>query len=199
MSAFSLPTQRCFYSESTNSPLLRLFSAYAEVFLAPKRRAGKAKPFLCLRRGVSILSDEFVGSGCFSLPTQRCFCLCPCNGLRDMLFSAYAEVFRARTRSPMRSLSFLCLRRGVSDLAAVDKAICTFSLPTQRCFPDRVGCRSLRLLFSAYAEVFLPFPVSTSPSRSFLCLRRGVSHALHSSACCCHFSLPTQRCFLPRQ
>ena len=50
-------------------------------------------------------------------------------------------------------------------------------------------------LFSAYAEVFLSRPFSSSPIAAFLCLRRGVSPEDWLFKCFDGFSLPTQRCF----
>ena len=71
--------------------------------------------------------------------------------------------------------AFLCLRRGVSDIAWVDDSKVSFSLPTQRCFPRRKPAVAVGELFSAYAEVFLVL----------------------IDGCCASvsFSLPTQRCF----
>ena len=52
-----------------------------------------------------------------------------------------------------------------------------------------------RLLFSAYAEVFLQNCLKPSSDFSFLCLRRGVSRASAAGNRRRAFSLPTQRCF----
>ena len=53
MSAFSLPTQRCFRNSAVRRIHEILFSAYAEVFLNLGARLMISQPFLCLRRGVS--------------------------------------------------------------------------------------------------------------------------------------------------
>ena len=50
-------------------------------------------------------------------------------------------------------------------------------------------------LFSAYAEVFPSLDTELITRSTFLCLRRGVSKALHTAAPSADFSLPTQRCF----
>ena len=63
--------------------------------------------------------------------------------LKDMLFSAYAEVFPTASRLSERKAAFLCLRRGVSWRRTI--------------YPNR------RPLFSAYAEVFPCFLVSWVP------------------------------------
>ena len=73
MSAFSLPTQRCFRREASRQLSRFLFSAYAEVFLA-----------------AVIFCEPFLF---FSLPTQRCFEPLIQIPLDKILFSAYAEVF----------------------------------------------------------------------------------------------------------
>ena len=52
-----------------------------------------------------------------------------------------------------------------------------------------------RLLFSAYAEVFLKLNHPFQTWRAFLCLRRGVSVAVAPDPPETVFSLPTQRCF----
>ena len=52
-----------------------------------------------------------------------------------------------------------------------------------------------RVLFSAYAEVFLRDGIYAVLIDSFLCLRRGVSDELRRQAEYDDFSLPTQRCF----
>ena len=107
--SFSLPTQRCFRRSILRRPSQELFSAYAELFLPVRRRH-------------------------FSLPTQRCFSRRRLPKQAHKLFSAYAEVFlESHTRQSSRS-AFLCLRRGVSDIAWVDDSKVSFSLPTQRCF-----------------------------------------------------------------
>ena len=92
-----------------------LFSAYAEVFPMKKSQADIIVAFLCLRRGVSpmILIATVVAT--FSLPTQRCFFSFFLRFHKQLLFSAYAEVF------------LFC------PLLWAFKA--PFSLPTQRCFP----------------------------------------------------------------
>ena len=113
----------------------------------------------------------------FSLPTQRCFHRIPVEMNAPRLFSAYAEVF-------LRDWFWKLKDR-------------YFSLPTQRCF--RLGEHRHRLdgLFSAYAEVFpTGLPADRKPS-PFLCLRRGVSPGKVFLRDLRHFSLPTQRCFLP--
>ena len=175
--AFSLPTQRCF----------------------PIRSPDSASPFtfLCLRRGVSALLDVYregtrlfsayaevfprgcsqrMAPTCFSLPTQRCFCLSPMKSDQRYLFSAYAEVFPLNPRWRTEGPAFLCLRRGVSfDIAFILLWKYCFSLPTQRCF--------------------LTGGELDSTTRTFLCLRRGVSHRRCPSVPAGRFSLPTQRCF----
>ena len=131
----------------------------------------------------------------FSLPTQRCF-LNRCDvRLVNSLFSAYAEVFPAEVPPPEGQITFLCLRRGVSDKGVASENVGDFSLPTQRCFRQRMPAILPPPLFSAYAEVFLSSARWTTPCLTFLCLRRGVSLIvlLHASAVI--FSLPTQWCF----
>ena len=155
--------------------VIRLFSAYAEVFPSTSRVRLKPASFLCLRRGVSDTSILQYGRTCFSLPTQRCFSVSPRVSVIDWLFSAYAEVFPP-ARVP-RSLTqpFLCLRRGVSFLSEKFGSYHDFSLPTQRCFQRLLRLPDPWRLFSAYAEVFL---TSRNPLSRWT-----------------HFSLPTQRCF----
>ena len=71
----------------------------------------------------------------------------------------------------------------------------SFSLPTQRCFPNQWKNARVSSLFSAYAEVF---PEQIRGCRlwfAFLCLRRGVSEYFKDSPEGVAFSLPTQRCF----
>ena len=75
MSAFSLPTQRCFPFVEDLGRRARLFSAYAEVFLKGVVDILLQDPFLCLRRGVSTMPLLGVRCMFFSLPTQRCFCV----------------------------------------------------------------------------------------------------------------------------
>ena len=92
--------------------------------------------------------------------------------------------------------TFLCLRRGVSEILKLEASKLTFSLPTQRCFLRRTGRPRFRRLFSAYAEVF-PNPSGLfSQPHAFLCLRRGVSELGSILENLELFSLPTQRCFL---
>ena len=156
--------------------VIRLFSAYAEVFPSTSRVRLKPASFLCLRRGVSDTSILQYGRTCFSLPTQRCFSVSPRVSVIDWLFSAYAEVFPP-ARVP-RSLTqpFLCLRRGVSRLRSRLRFYAAFSLPTQRCFFCGLDCIPPGLLFSAYAEVFPTYWRRSKSYLPFLCLRRGVSH-----------------------
>ena len=172
-----------------------LFSAYAEVFLLAIDNRASGGTFLCLRRGVSVVVNVSSDGTGFSLPTQRCFRRTRhCDDARR-LFSAYAEVFPPLPAVMGNFLSFLCLRRGVSPLTTSAETLDDFSLPTQRCFQFHRLLPARTTLFSAYAEVFLP---STSPpiiTRTFLCLRRGVSTAKACELDLFFFSLPTQRCF----
>ena len=73
MSAFSLPTQRCFFVRDFDIDYAVLFSAYAEVFPVDTENALIIDAFLCLRRGVSINKHNLTLPVAFSLPTQRCF------------------------------------------------------------------------------------------------------------------------------
>ena len=132
---FSLPTQRCFSVSPRVSVIDWLFSAYAEVFPPARVPRSLTQPFLCLRRGVSFLSEKFGSYHDFSLPTQRCFQRLLRLPDPWRLFSAYAEVFLT-SRNPLSRWTH-------------------FSLPTQRCFSLEISPPVLCRLFSAYAEVFL--------------------------------------------
>ena len=132
-----------------------LFSAYAEVFPRCGPACSAESAFLCLRRGVSPPSSLAVFLLCFSLPTQRCFLRITELELELRLFSAYAEVFLGHDVFVRSYSSFLCLRRGVSTIRDAFEPWEVFSLPTQRCFRPRLTLNPRRLLFSAYAEVFL--------------------------------------------
>ena len=116
MSNFFLPTQRCFQELRNAAYHGSLFSAYAEVFLRGKTLKGLSGTFLCLRRGVSIGAYFPRGNPRFSLPTQRCFRERQGSGPFYLLFSAYAEVFLVAFKLKLFFYSFLCLRRGVSEL-----------------------------------------------------------------------------------
>ena len=155
--------------------VIRLFSAYAEVFPSTSRVRLKPASFLCLRRGVSE-SERIIFAAAW-------------------LFSAYAEVFLNRVHGNPCRPSFLCLRRGVSFLSSISHPRDCFSLPTQRCFWRQGVIYGQWRLFSAYAEVFPHSPFGFLPSSSFLCLRRGVSRWKCLSWVVGCFSLPTQRCF----
>ena len=151
--------------------------------------------FLCLRRGVSPPLAPRPRSAHFSLPTQRCFSLWGTMRPHAMLFSAYAEVFPRCTGRTTPLVTFLCLRRGVSPLPAVQEVQRLFSLPTQRCFRIQILKLRSKKLFSAYAEVFPPRDLTVVELVAFLCLRRGVSRASAAGNRRRAFSLPTQRCF----
>ena len=173
----------------------KLFSAYAEVFPEHSSMSSPGVTFLCLRRGVSFLSSISHPRDCFSLPTQRCFWRQGVIYGQWRLFSAYAEVFPHSPFGFLPSSSFLCLRRGVSKSPSGQRLPLCFSLPTQRCFRLYRYNPSGPPLFSAYAEVFLSEAAPSGEGAPFLCLRRGVSKALHTAAPSADFSLPTQRCF----
>ena len=104
----------------------------------------------------------------------------PCV-LRVCLFSAYAEVFLSPKAPKPWKATFLCLRRGVSARITARSSRISFSLPTQRCFPDDVREVYDDALFSAYAEVFPSDAHTRQYSETFLCLRRGVSRYRRSS------------------
>ena len=131
---FSLPTQRCFRPSPPSVHSACLFSAYAEVFRPDLPQAPDPQAFLCLRRGVSHRRHRLCRFIAFSLPTQRCFLAGLVMSLKDMLFSAYAEVFLSTPGRTRISPPFLCLRRGVSSPSSQTTAGISFSLPTQRCF-----------------------------------------------------------------
>ena len=135
----------------------------------------KCRPFLCLRRGVSLSRAFLWLREFFSLPTQRCFPETLGGSSGKRLFSAYAEVFPIWLSGAHVTVAFLCLRRGVSTLKIGAMYVVGFSLPTQRCFQADDLLKSELELFSAYAEVFLKKPSGVRFSRAFLCLRRGVS------------------------
>ena len=151
--------------------------------------------FLCLRRGVSRPRVTDRRESCFSLPTQRCFYICCRPSPPYCLFSAYAEVFLESMAAASFTSTFLCLRRGVSDLDDFVRQLVVFSLPTQRCFLSSCQSGIKSRLFSAYAEVFPLCSGAASRSQPFLCLRRGVSQILPGFERFPGFSLPTQRCF----
>ena len=155
---FSLPTQRCFLTAPIKRGEDTLFSAYAEVFPVFLAFAGVLAAFLCLRRGVSTWLPPYLQRLSFSLPTQRCFQMPARSTPAVVLFSAYAEVFLAKTLLERRRTHF--------------------SLPTQRCFRVSPRSGSLEFLFSAYAEVFLSPTGSAYSVETFLCLRRGVSRTV---------------------
>ena len=156
--SFSLPTQRCFRDGFRVLRPRGLFSAYAEVFPGISVPQAICLTFLCLRRGVSTKADEVLAALRFSLPTQRCFLFSDLGVSWKDLFSAYAEVFLAKTLLERRRTHF--------------------SLPTQRCFRVSPRSGSLEFLFSAYAEVFLSPTGSAYSVETFLCLRRGVSRTV---------------------
>ena len=165
------------------------------MFPAGVKKGDTIEPFLCLRRGVSIVAPFPAGTDYFSLPTQRCFHHSLSYSIRSHLFSAYAEVFLGlllRGRTPG---TFLCLRRGVSKKPEDLSPGSFFSLPTQRCFQKGSSSLSLTSLFSAYAEVFLHVSVPLIRCCTFLFLRRGVSVMPPGLFLFFTFSLPTQRCF----
>ena len=81
---------------SRNIPNVGLFSAYAEVFPVEHNLEVAVRPFLCLRRGVSIDGYRVDYTIDFSLPTQRCFSSIVSAVDGTTLFSAYAEVFLVR-------------------------------------------------------------------------------------------------------
>ena len=174
---FSLPTQRCFHPAERQNASCSLFSAYAEVFPTPLQAHWLVRAFLCLRRGVSGTALRIGSESHFSLPTQRCFLVGPAVGVRDVLFSAYAEVFPHAFSPNLAALPFLCLRRGVSIPTRLIGTSRHFSLPTQRCFQGCIQDTVCANLFSAYAEVFRTSGRCRHISRPFLCLRRGVSSA----------------------
>ena len=134
MRSFSLPTQRCFSTKTMPTVIGALFSAYAEVFPPGLDSSGLPRTFLCLRRGVSspYYFDERMAA--FSLPTQRCFPSSRPWFWRQLLFSAYAEVFLTTGTRSDPARTFLCLRRGVSGGNGCVRDGSNFSLPTQRCF-----------------------------------------------------------------
>ncbi len=140
--------------------MLRLFSAYAEVFPSHPPPFFLARAFLCLRRGVSFQTVPSWYKPDFSLPTQRCFQRFRKRLFKASLFSAYAEVFLNWSPCFAISPAFLCLRRGVSPGGRDAALKALFSLPTQRCFRSSFETSVRQPLFSAYAEVF------PSPSRS---------------------------------
>ena len=155
MSAFSLPTQRCFQTRTARRCAESLFSAYAEVFPGKPSFRSTSTAFLCLRRGVSLVVHGENRLIAFSLPTQRCFPFRRRIVCVQGLFSAYAEVFPLHRGAAEADRAFLCLRRGVSDPDDMYNTKVDFSLPTQRCFLDRLNREGRVVLFSAYAEVFL--------------------------------------------
>ena len=112
------------YAEVFLSPRARslfrglLFSAYAEVFPAENAGDPTTATFLCLRRGVSDSRSETSRFSPFSLPTQRCFRSYADYLEAEKLFSAYAEVFLKKKPDYIAIATFLCLRRGVSNVLA---------------------------------------------------------------------------------
>ena len=204
------------FSYSEKGIELSLFSAYAEVFLCGVLLSGCASTFLCLRRGVSIVLYVTTKTRAFSLPTQRCFSeevhtkatahtfLCLRRGVSILdLFLCLSVAFSLPTQrcflgfriDATTGAAFLCLRRGVSPRRSPSSPMPSFSLPTQRCFPPIVVGLSHVVLFSAYAEVFLAYAMTSRDIITFLCLRRGVSQPPNRLKSCEVFSLPTQRCF----
>ena len=73
---FSPRTRRCFFGEETARSHYHVFSAYAEVFRAPKYNIFENLRFLRVRGGVSFPLPGTAKSSVFSPRTRRCFLLC---------------------------------------------------------------------------------------------------------------------------
>ena len=95
-------------------------------------------------------------------------------------------------------LSFLCMRRDVSQTQKRRNMDRPFSLHAQRCFQVLYGFLSRYIVFSACAEMFLTFLLIWSLITRFLCMRRDVSILTLQLLRHIRFSLHAQRCFLRR-
>ncbi len=111
------------------------------------------------------------------------------------VFSAYAEVFLIEKHQHWLKKGFLRVRGGVSSRRSSSSRSRAFSPRTRRCFSDVWEIRREFFVFSAYAEVFLHQTCRSSPSRSFLRVRGGVSVLGLVPVCEPAFSPRTRRCF----
>ena len=145
------------------------------MFLDDHRYRELRDRFLRVRGGVSPKSSAVYVEYWFSPRTRRCFQ--PVRSLqgRDLVFSAYAEVFPRLVRLFQRGPSFLRVRGGVSGLLVDRIKILSFSPRTRRCFSIPNYLFWMGKVFSAYAEVFLIAAPSQAEDTCFLRVRGGVS------------------------
>ena len=114
-----------------------------------------------------------------------------------LVFSAQAEVFLVVLSKRLSSMSFLRASGGVSSTAKGAKCTLGFSPRKRRCFYGRVRCRGFRRVFSAQAEVFLPYSKKSGTSTCFLRASGGVSCIRQRLSVDIQFSPRKRRCFLP--
>ena len=92
-------------------------------------------------------------------------------------------------------ISFLCMRRDVSEYYRDENLCDEFSLHAQRCFLGVTDTRTGIEVFSARAEMFPTQETMYTQLSSFLCMRRDVSGIKPISKQKQPFSLHAQRCF----
>ena len=132
----------------------------------------------------------------FSPRKRRCFylaCLVYCIGI---VFSAQAEVFLAPRPAAISHTGFLRASGGVSNSAHRSFMYRRFSPRKRRCFPGRHRRRRNVNVFSAQAEVFLPFSVALKVPRGFLRASGGVSQKIGAVSIGSSFSPRKRRCFI---
>ena len=156
--------------------VIRVFSAYAEVFLVKSVDVKLEPSFLRVRGGVSKSQFAYTNADGFSPRTRRCFRKSPSREDRGVVFSAYAEVFLLIITPKKTERSFLRVRGGVSFVRLSTFPRTKFSPRTRRCFLVKSLALSFAPVFSAYAEVFLSQAFATFRWSRFLRVRGGVSY-----------------------
>ena len=147
-------TRGCFSQSILHSPPLRVFPAYAGVFLDSGERNDSNSRLPRIRGGVSRPDDRTPGRETSSPHTRGCFWrlsppLSPCT-----VFPAYAGVFLTADHDQKVTGRLPRIRGGVSAEVFQQDVLTRSSPHTRGCFLTVLRSVLLLLVFPAYAGVF---------------------------------------------
>ena len=151
---FSPHTRGCSACLPLVPPIMQVFPAYAGMFRQPWRNGMVIKSFPRIRGDVPVLLYGRPGVGKFSPHTRGCSALVSAAIKADLVFPAYAGMFRRSSTMPRPDPSFPRIRGDVPGQLGGMAGANLFSPHTRGCSRATLRPARRRQVFPAYAGMF---------------------------------------------
>ena len=177
-SPFSPHTRGCSPGCARSRSCLGVFPAYAGMFRLGRLPRATCTSFPRIRGDVPLARTLGVSTGRFSPHTRGCSGLLPLQAVHELVFPAYAGMFRSLTGQCCDVCGFPRIRGDVPIAAEKVESEPVFS-------PHTRGCSLITLVnwlaitvFPAYAGMFLASPPIWTPLERFPRIRGDVPHKI---------------------